>query len=259
MKKFLYFDSHCHMNHSPLKENFQKIYSEAQDKKVWFNIIGTNLSDSLVAIDLANNHEGVYCSVGIHPNDVVNYNVQEAEQELRRQLMLSNKIIAIGETGLDYYYTKEHKSRQKEFLLMHLKLAQEFKLPLQLHIRGDGAFEDIKTFIKENTPKDVVFIIHCFSGSETDVRDLQNYNCYFSFSGIVTFKNSKNVQAAASICPINKIIAETDAPWLSPEPERGQTNNPNKVIYVYEKLMSLNNKLTLETINNNITSLFNLK
>ena len=229
-------DSHCHLDQEPLYSNILDIVSRC--KKVGIvkllTISTTNKSFEnilkIVEIDPI-----IYGTFGIHPHETKN-------ELVNKQLILNNvkkhkKIIAIGETGLDFYYNNSEHEKQIESFKIHIEASIESSLPLIVHSRSaeDETFNILNSY-KNDCPK---IIMHCFTGSETFANKLLNLNAYFSASGIITFKNSLNLQNTFKQIPIDNIIIETDSPFLAPVPMRGKKNEPSYLIYTLKKLSDL--------------------
>ena len=253
-------DSHCHLNYEPLifdipnvienckKNNVQKILS-----------IGTTFENSKSSVFLTNKYRELYTTVGIHPHEV-----EKDGDNFKYLIKLfdnPNKIIGIGETGLDYYHKKSCKNKQIDLFEKHIDLAKIKKVPIIVHTRSADidTYDIIKKKINNSNLK---FLIHCFSGNLEFCKKLLDLNCYISFSGIITFKKSQQLRDIAKVVPMDKILVETDSPYLTPEPLRGKSNNPANVKYVAECLANLKNislKEISEITTYNFLKLFNLK
>lgn len=231
------FDTHTHTNIEPLVNNFEEIYLQAQKENVFFNVVGTTIQDSMIAIEQAQN-EGVYCSVGIHPNDVCDYEIGSAIEQLNALIVQNRrKIIALGEFGLDYHYEGFSKEVQFDFFIKQLELAKKHDLTLMLHIRD--AHEDAIALLKKYKTKQMRVIIHCFSDQQRYAEEYVKMGCYISISGVITFKKSNELRSIAKAIPLELMLTETDAPFLSPVPYRGKTNYPYHVIHTNQFLADL--------------------
>lgn len=231
------FDTHTHTNIEPLINNFEEIYLQSQTKNVFFNVVGTTIQDSMIAIKQAQK-DGVYCSVGIHPNDVCGYDIDLAIKELDKLIIQNRKkIIALGEFGLDYHYEGFNKQTQFAFFVEQLKLAKKHDLTLMLHIRD--AHDDAIALLKKYKTKQMRIIIHCFSDKQKYAEEYLQMGCYLSISGVVTFKKSNELRMIVKQIPLELMLTETDAPFLSPVPCRGKTNYPYHVIHTNEFLANL--------------------
>ncbi len=236
------FDTHCHLDMNQFKEGLQEVIQRARSQGVKYILtIGTDIDSSQRAVEIASRYEGVYASVGIHPHDAKEITPEAIEQ--LRTLAERPEVVAIGETGLDYHYEYSPRQIQIEAFREHIALAEELNLPLIVHSRK--AKEDTLEILKQARPS--VVVMHCFSGDKQMLRECLQMNCYISIAGPVTFKNAKNLQDIALEVPDERLLIETDAPYLTPVPFRGRTNEPAYVFYVAEKLASLRG-VTVEDI-----------
>lgn len=247
------FDSHAHLDDEKFnedrKELIEKIHNEGVEK---FVSAGYSLEGSKKAIELSKKYEFIYATCGISPNDIPQ-NEEElwkmlAEiKELAEQNQKINsrgKVVAIGEIGLDYYWNKENKELQKQAFIEQIKIANELELPIVIHTRE--AVMDTIQILKENPVKNKG-IFHCCPLNRELVKEGLKLGFYISFAGPITFKNSKNVNEIIELVPNDKILIETDSPYLAPEPHRGTRNDPRNVKYMAEKIAQVKD-LTLEQI-----------
>lgn len=227
-----YFDTHTHINYSPLAEQSDLIIKKLNDYDMFANIVGCNEKTCLLAIEQTKLSPNLFCSIGIHPNDIDEWNNVEEMVEFLEKLYLKNKnkILCIGECGLDYYYQNndEIKNKQKKFFIAQIKLASKYNLPVMMHIRN--AFNDAYEIIKEFKNLTQNWIVHCFSGNKFEAKKYLELGCFLSIPGIITFNNADELREAVKNIPIEKLLTETDAPWLTPVPYRGKTNYPFYVI-----------------------------
>ncbi|WP_342262790.1 MULTISPECIES: TatD family hydrolase [unclassified Spiroplasma] len=243
------FDTHCHLvSDSYQDEDINNILEEA--KLIGVNLIcnvGYDLKTSKLAVDQAFSSPDVFAAVGIHPNDVSNH--QEHHLYELEELIKTGSVCAIGEIGLDYYRNQDSSDLQKEWFIKQIKLAKKYQLPILVHIRD--AFDDAYEILKQY---DVVGIMHCFSANTKTANKFIELGYYISFSGILTFENAKDLQQVAKDLPLNKIVLETDAPYLTPVPYRGTKNYPKNIIFTAKKLASLKkislNDVIITTTNN---------
>ncbi|WP_027123731.1 TatD family hydrolase [Mycoplasmoides pirum] len=238
------YDSHTHPNLSPLSNRLEEIIDDCKNNNIYFNVVGVDIESSKKAIDIANKYsQWVKACIAIHPNDVQNFNLLESEKILN-QLCIENKnvISAIGECGLDFYYSKNFMDVQYKFLLMQTQLAKKHLLPIMFHVRN--AHMEIIDFIKKEKIN-VPIIIHCFSENLKLAQEFitlrSKFNIYLSIPGIVTFKNAIDLQNAVKIIPLDMLLVETDAPWLTPTPFRGKENKPLYSKHTIEKIANLKN------------------
>lgn len=253
-------DSHCHLYFEPFISDIESTLNECKKNKIDLLLsIGIDLKTSRQNIELANKYSDIFCSIGVHPNEVSRIN-SDVIIDLKNLYKTSNKILAIGEIGLDYY-RNQNKTEQLDFFDKQIDLAKELNLPVIIHTRD--ADNDMITIIKKHINKsNQKFLIHCFSGSLEFAKQLLNLDCYISLSGIVTFKNATHTHEVARYVPLNRLLIETDSPYLSPHPFRGQVNSPAKVIYVAKKIAELKEIKLIDIekhTSNNFYSFFNLK
>lgn len=258
MNKIKLIDSHAHLNFPELKgdlDNLFKRSSEAGVEKVI--CVGTTVEDSREALELAKKYPFIYASSGVHPHEASSI-TDETYREIKK-LAAHKKVIAIGEVGLDYHYEHSPKETQKETFASFINLAREVNLPLSVHTRE--AEEDTINILKQNNASDVGGVIHCFSGSLEMANKCMDMGFYISIPGIVTFKNAKNIHQVVKEIPMERMLIETDSPYLAPVPFRGKTNEPAYVKYVAEKIAELKG-LSFEDISRmtylNSLSLFGL-
>lgn len=234
------FDSHAHYNDEKFNQDRDKIIQEILKENIKFVIAGYNLMSSKKAIEISNTYEKIFCTCGISPNDLDIDKVKILEQLNQiEKIAKNNKIVAIGEIGLDYYWNKENKDLQKEIFIKQIGIANRLQLPIVIHTRD--AINDTIEILKNNTVKKGG-IFHCCPLNKYLVEEALKLGFYISFSGVITFKNCKNAEEIINIVPEDKILIETDSPYLSPEPNRGKRNDSNNVKYVAEKIAKIKNK-----------------
>ena len=223
-------DSHAHL---VSLENLPDVLQRAKESEICKILsISSDLPSSLDTIKLAKETGNVYASVGIHPHEVTGYTPEIISR--LEELTKEPKVVAIGETGLDYFYMNSEKEVQKTSFIEQIKLANRCSLPLIIHVRD--ADEDLISILKSEDISPSTGVIHCFTGNyETAVQYL-DMGFYISFSGIVTFKRSEELREAAKKIPADKILIETDSPYLAPMPYRGKPNEPSYVKFVAETL-----------------------
>ncbi len=236
------FDSHCHPQFPQYADDREAMITRALDLGVQMIAIGTDLETSRQGVELAQAHEGMWATVGLHPND----NVEEVfDPEQYRQLLKEPKVIAFGEIGLDYYRTEgdEAQQKQKDRFIQQLKLAHEENLPVVLHCR-DGksgstgrAYPDMIQILKDNPHHGGV--VHSCTASLDEAKQFLGLGFYLGFNGIITFARMYDEVVRAA--PLDRILLETDAPFLTPEPYRGKPNEPAFVIEVAKKIAELKN------------------
>ena len=250
-------DSHSHLNDEHLINSLDEIYKNMKDFGVYKVLIPSwDYESSKLALEIANKYENTYVAVGIHPLNIEGKTIEDVDK--LREFLDDPKVIAIGEIGLDYHYRSDNKEDQKAFLVKQLELSYEYDLPVVIHMRD--ATEDylnlIKEFIKNHRKRLNLGIMHSYSGSKETMDELLKLGFLISFSGPVTFKNSRILKDCALNCPIDKMLVETDAPYLTPEPKRGQLNEPANVYYVLKYISELKG-ITFEDLSYNIKENFN--
>jgi len=251
-------DSHCHLEYEPMISNLKEVVDRAiQNNVKYFLSISTTDESYEKIIQIVRNYKNVYGTYGIHPHETKNYETLSSEQIIKKQ-QLSKKIIGIGETGLDFYYEHSDPVIQKKIFIEHIKAAQILSLPLIVHTRSaENETYDILKSEKNN--KDFKVLIHCFTGTRSFAHKLIDIGCYISASGVVTFKNSKDLAETFLSLPNNRILVETDSPYLSPEPLRGRTNEPSHIIHTVNFLAKLKNidpSIFAEKTSSNFFNLF---
>jgi TatD DNase family protein len=197
--------------------------------------VSSDLDSSRRIIEISNSFPTVYCAVGIHPHEASSFN--EGALAQLANLVSEKRVKAIGETGLDYHYSHSNRESQIISFTHQIGLAMEFDLPVIIHIRE--AFEDVLNILRKPGFSNSRGVIHCFTGDYETAKGFMDLGFFISFSGIVTFKNAENVRDAAKRIPFDRMLIETDSPYLAPVPFRGKRNEPAYVIHVAEKIAEL--------------------
>ncbi len=230
-------DTHCHLTFDPFTDQIEQVLRRSREAGVTSCItVGTTLEDSQKAIELAERHDNLYATVAVHPHEAKT--VTDKTMAQLETLAQSEKVVAVGETGLDFHYDFSTPEQQKEAFTRHLELAADLNLPVIIHSRE--AFDETLTIMNEfqSTLPKVVF--HCFSGSAEQAKILLDKGWYISFTGVVTFKNAEKTRDAAKIVPLDRLMLETDCPYMSPEPMRKQkVNEPALLIHTARFLAEL--------------------
>ncbi len=245
-------DSHCHLDMLIEHDSTDNIIKRAIESDVqYLQTICTRLDGFDKILTIAKKYDNVFASVGIHPSEVENVTLAKTLVQLAED----KKVIGLGETGLDYFYNKDlsHQELQRDSFHQHIIASQENKLPVIIHTRD--AEEDTYNILAENKKhKEFPGLIHCFTASKEFATKMLDLGMYISISGIVTFKNAENIREALKYIPIDRILVETDSPYLAPVPKRGKTNEPSYTKYIVEYLAELKSisieKLALQTTNN---------
>ena len=250
-------DSHCHLDYEPLISNLDKIIQRSKDigiKKIL--TICTTLNSFIKIKDIINRDKIIFGTYGIHPHEVKNNKVDS--NTIINEISNNDRIIGVGETGLDFFYNHSEKNDQIKSFEVHIEAALKLKIPIIIHSRN--AEKEMLDVFNNYKNKNLKILMHCYTGSKKFAEKLLSLNAYFSASGIITFKNSKELQETFKFIPIEKLLIETDSPYLTPEPHRGKKNEPSFVIHTAEKLAILKDVSSIELINKtslNFENLFN--
>ena len=230
-------DSHCHLDHEPLAQNIQDVLSRC--KKEGINkllTISTTLNGFPKILEIVDKDEMIFGTFGIHPHET--NTDQLSKDDIIKQIKSNNKIIGVGESGLNFYYNNSDKDKQIKSFENHIDAALELNIPLIVHSRN----AETETYeILKNYNNNLKILMHCFTGSLAFAVKLMELNSYFSASGIITFKNSTDLQNTFKELPLERLLIETDSPYLAPEPMRGRKNEPSYVRYTLKKLSELKN------------------
>jgi TatD DNase family protein len=226
MKALRWVDAHCHLQLEIGEARFSPADADAQVQRAreadieWMVCVGTGLETSSQAVDLAAHYDDVYATVGLHPHDASNV---DAEWEGIAAMAGDERVVAIGEAGFDLHYTHSPRAEQEDAFRRHVRLAHDVDRPLMIHSRE--AWDDtFRVLDDEGVPARTIF--HCFTGGPDEARLALDRGCYLSFSGIVSFKSADDVRAAAALAPADRVLVETDSPYLAPVPYRGKPNEP---------------------------------
>jgi len=249
-------DSHCHLDHEPLLSDLTNVLQRSKDVGIEKLLTISTSRESFSRVkELVNRDEMIYGTIGIHPHES-STNIITAN-EIIDNLKNNKKIIGIGETGLDFYYNNSEKDKQIASFIEHIKASITTNIPLIVHSRNaeDETFEILNEYKDEN----IKILMHCFTGSKEFAEKLLSLNSYFSASGIITFKNSVDLQETFKSIPTEKILIETDSPFLAPVPNRGKKNEPSFIDFTAAKLAEIKNiskKELIELTTNNFNKLF---
>jgi len=276
------FDTHAHVNFKSFKDDCDEVMKRARDKDLVVINVGSQISTSRRAVDLADKYAKTFAVVGLHPIQLQDMEVEEEgvvftarkeefNYEAYRELGMLDKVVAIGETGLDYHHVYNEDKRneiiekQKQVFHKHIDLANELNLPLVIHCRGtkkdmNVAYKDILSELKKNMPKQRG-VMHCYGGSTELLKDFVELGFYVSFNGIITFDKTGLIEQNLLATPEDRILTETDCPYLAPEPYRGKRNEPAYVEFVIEKIADIKGwtkEKTEEVTDTNAKRLFNI-
>ena len=233
------FDSHCHLNDEKLLPRVEEVIQSANEAGVThFLVIGWDKESSFKAVELAEKYENVYAAIGFHPENI--FDVSEEDFNETLALYKHPKVVAIGEIGLDYHWTKEPEKRelQKQYFIRQIEFANEHKMPISIHNRE--AFEDCLNILKEHKPQ-YSGVMHCYSGSVELLKDVLDLGLYIGLDGPLTFLNAKTPKEVCENVPLDRLLLETDCPYLSPHPLRGTVNEPRNLGLILDEVARLKN------------------
>jgi len=251
-------DSHCHLDHEPLYENLSAVINRSKEIGITKLLTICTTFESFENIKtIVEKDKMIYGTYGIHPHETVNNKVDK--QTIIRSVNENEKIIGIGETGLDFFYNYSDREKQISSFKAHIEASIELNNPIIIHSRD--AEEETFEILNSYKNKNLKILMHCFTGSLEFSKKLQTLDAFFSASGIITFKNSTDLQNTFKTIPLEKLLIETDSPFLAPIPMRGKKNEPSFIKYTLEKLSSLKettvDKMS-EITTDNFNKLFNL-
>jgi len=244
-------DTHCHLTFEPLAGDVEAVIERSKTAGVagWITV-GTDTQENQKVIELANRFEDMYAAVGIHPHYAQDVTAQTLA-ELKR-LAQSEKVVAIGETGLDFHYNFSQQQDQKRVFAAHLKIAAELNLPVIVHSRE--AFDETLEILDRHGSGVKKVVFHCFSGSSEQAKIVLKKGFYISFTGVVTFKNAEKARRTVGVVPVDRLMLETDCPYMSPEPMRKQKiNEPALMIHTAKCLAELK-KMALDDFAEAVTA-----
>ncbi len=250
-----FVDSHAHLTYEPFDGQIDVILEKASQAGVkQILTIGTDLMDSLKAVAMAKEYEGiVLAAIGVHPHEAKDYSAVDILDMGR--IIEDGSVIAVGETGLDYYYDTSPRDKQIEIFQAHLELSRKYSIPAIIHCRD--AFDDCLGVLKEFAPEPNQVVFHCYSGDLETTKKVLDLGALISFSGTLTFKNAQDIQASAGYAPLDRVMVETDSPYLSPEPHRNiKPNEPSLVVHTAAKLAEIK-QVALEEVAEKTTANFN--
>ncbi len=247
-------DSHCHLTYEPMSSSLSETIKRANNDGVDYLLtISTEDKSFNNILKILDNHKCVYGSYGIHPHEAKKHKDIKAENIVKK-IKKNKKIIGIGESGLDFYYNHSEKKDQIDLFLEHIDASQQTNLPIIVHTRSaeKETFEILQKAVKKNNLK---ILIHCFTGSKDFAFKLLDLGAYISASGVVTFKKSLDLANTFKEIPIDRLLVETDSPYLAPEPLRGKPNEPSYIIHTVKFLSELK-KLSFESFSETTTKNF---
>ena len=252
-------DTHCHLNDKALFSDLDNVVNRARNAGVdKMLVVGWDKESSELAIKITEQYDFVYAIIGFHPENIFDINDEILYKTL--DLYKHPKVVAIGEIGLDYHWTKEPEKRelQKEYFIKQIDFANKVGLPISIHSRD--AFEDTLNILKEHKPEHGG-VMHCYSGSVENLKDIINLNLHIGLDGPVTFTNAKTPKEVAAEVPLERLVVETDCPYLSPHPLRGTVNEPANISLIVDAIAEARNmskKHLLDALYQNSCELFKL-
>lgn len=245
------FDSHCHLQDEAFQEDREEAYHRARAQNIGMIVPGYTIESSIQAVQFAQTHEGVWALVGVHPHDAATFTAHDLK-ELER-LASEPKVVGIGEIGLDYHYMNSPKETQKEVFLAQVELAKRTALPVSVHSRE--AESDTVEILRQ--VPGIQGVLHCFTGDESFAANLLALGFYISFAGPISFKSAHALRQVVTQVPSDRLLIETDSPYLSPAPWRGQRNEPLRVIRVAEVVAAQKNFSTQQVFAQTTANILN--
>lgn len=239
----MYIDSHCHISFPELRDKIDEVMQNMASHKVTHALcVSVTLDNFQEVITMANKYNHIFASVGVHPDyeDII-----EPDVDLLVRHSKNDKVVAVGETGLDYFRLKGDLTWQRNRFRTHIKAAIKANLPLIIHTRN--AQKDTISIMKEEGASNARGVMHCFTETYDMAKQAIDQGFYISFSGIITFKNADDIRETVKKIPLESILIETDSPYLAPVPNRGKLNQPSNVIFVAEKIAEIKN-LSVEEV-----------
>ncbi|NBA20938.1 YchF/TatD family DNA exonuclease [Enterococcus hirae] len=232
------FDSHTHLNAEQFNDDIPETIERAKELGVTkMAVVGFDTPTIEKSLQLSHDYSNIYSIIGWHPTEAGSY-TKDIEKKLQEQLTMP-KVVALGEIGLDYYWMEDPKEVQAEVFRRQIAIAKEMNLPISIHTRE--ALADTYQILKEEDIRDIGGIMHSFSGDFEWAKRFLDLGMHISFSGVVTFKKAQDVQEAATHVPLDRLLVETDAPYLAPVPYRGKRNEPGYTRFTVEKIAELRN------------------
>jgi TatD DNase family protein len=246
-------DSHCHLDHEPLLQNIDEVIKRSKDIGIEKLLTICTTFESFEKIKLLIKKDMmIYGTYGIHPHET-EVNIVNKDTIIK-SIMTDPKIIGVGETGLDFFYTHSNKERQIDSFKAHIEASIELKKPIIIHSRN--AEDETYKLLNSYKNDQLKILMHCFTGSLEFSKKLLELGAFFSASGIITFKNSADLQSTFKTIPLDRLLVETDSPFLAPIPMRGKKNEPSFIKYTVEKLATIKDK-TFDQMNDLTTNNFN--
>lgn len=250
------FDSHAHYTDKAFNDDRENMLGSLRESGICGVInCGADIESSVFSVELANKYDYIYAACGIHPEEADT--VPENHIEILKNLTTNEKCVAIGEIGLDYYWRQDTKEKQKELFENQILLSKELDLPIIVHDRE--AHGDTLEILKKHKPKGV---LHCFSGSPETAEEILKLGMYIGLGGALTFKNARKAVEVAQMLPLDRLLLETDCPYMAPVPFRGKRNYSGYIPYIAEKIAEIkgiDTQTVLDITSENAKKLFDLK
>ncbi len=235
----MFIDTHAHLQDDALKDRIENVLNDAKNHNVKKIVCASyDIKSSYDAVTISQQYKNVFAVIGVHPENCDEYD-DKIEEKLTN-LCKDKKVVAIGEIGLDYHYTKENKEKQKEVFVKQILLANKLNLPIVIHTR-DAIGDTIEIVRKYKNYLKSGVIFHCFNASEEILNEIIGMGFYVSYGGVITFSNAKNLIDIVFKTPLDKILTETDCPYLAPVPFRGQINEPKNIDLIIKKISEIKN------------------
>ena len=254
------FDTHCHLNDEKLLPRVDEVIKDAKETGVArFLVVGWDKESSICAVKLAEQYDCVYAAIGFHPENI--FDVTEEDFQETMKYINHPKVVAVGEIGLDYHWTKDPIGRelQKEWFIKQIDFANEHKMPISIHNRE--AFQDSLQILKEHRPL-YGGVMHCYSGSVELLKEVLDLGLYIGLDGPLTFLNAKTPKEVCEEVPLDRLLTETDSPYLAPHPLRGTVNEPKNLGWIVNemaRIKGLSKKHIMDVTYNNALRLFRIK
>ncbi len=254
------FDTHCHLNDEALLSRVDEVIKDAKEAGVdRFLVVGWDKASSLIAIQLAEQYDCVYAAIGFHPENIFDATDEDFEETMK--YINHPKVVAVGEIGLDYHWTKDPIKRelQKEWFIKQIDFANEHHKPISIHNRE--AFADSLEILKEHRPL-YGGVMHCYSGSVELLKEVLDIGLHIGLDGPLTFLNAKTPKEVCEAVPLDRLLTETDSPYLAPHPLRGTVNEPKNLGWIVNEMANvkgLSKKHIMDVTYNNALKLFGIK
>jgi len=231
------FDSHAHLNDEKLINDIDEILERAKKNRVEKIVcVGYDYESSLLAVELANQYDEIYAAIGIHPTEANQFDI---DLSWMAEHLSNSKVVAIGEIGLDYYWNKTYREQQKQLFKRQIEIANQYQKPIIVHMRD--ATQDTFEIISQTKDDTTFGVMHCYSASKESMQQFLDLNMYISLAGPVTFKNARIPKEIAEVVPLDRLLVETDSPYLAPMPYRGKRNESKNVLYIAKEIANIKN------------------